>query len=616
MCPVALRPSRAVSVSRVRGARRAAIPGYIEPCDPALRAHAPKGSDWHFEIKADGYRAQLHVRPDGIKVYSRTGLDWTGQFSSIAAAAPELKADSAVIDGEAVVYGKTGVSDFQQLRRELGPRKSKRVRYHAFDLLYLDGYDLRGVAYVQRKQLLERLLKGASETFVYVEHIQADGDAVFEQACKLGVEGVVGKRADAPYRSGRQESWIKLKCKKSETYPIVAFVEKLAAKPRKIASLYVGRREGGKLVYAGKVRTGYTETSARELRERLDPFIRKQSPLSIPVKKPKATWVEPEVGAEIEYGALTEDGLLREAVFKGVRDDLAVPEVKAPRLVPSSAGRRRIGVPRENILQLLPDAVAPTKDELAAYWTRVWKKALPHLGNRPLKLVRHVHGTTFYHKGPLPKDIPKAVHQLRIEKREGGQGTRLWVNDLEGFLGLVEIGAVELHPWNAKVEDFEHADRIVVDLDPGEGVQWDAVVAAALRMRDLMKEAGFATWPKLTGGKGVHLMAPLDRRVAHDEAHRTARRLVSALADRFPDDYILSAQARRHGRIFLDYLRNGRGTTAVGAYSPRAREGFPIASPITWSRLEADDISPDAFTIMSPFQPRSEQPRRSSRRRE
>jgi bifunctional non-homologous end joining protein LigD len=436
---------------------------------------------------------------------------------------------------------------------------------------------------------------------------------VFEQACKLGVEGVVGKRTDASYRSGRQETWIKLKCKKSEAYPIVAFVEKLGAKPRKIASLYVGRREGGKLVYAGKVRTGYTETTARELRERLDPLVRKQSPLSIAVKKPKATWVEPEIDAEVEYGALTDDGLLREAVFKGVRDDL-MPKMRAPRLVPSSAGRPRVGVPRENILQLLPDAVVPTKDELAAYWTRVWKKALPHLGNRPLKLVRHVHGTTFYHKGPLPKDMPKAVHQLRIEKREGGQGTRLWVHDLQGFLGLVEIGAVELHPWNAKVEHFERADRIVVDLDPGEGVHWDAVVEAALRMRDLMKDAGFATWPKLTGGKGVHLMAPLVRPVAHDEAHRTAKRLVSALAERFPEDYILSAQARRHGHIFLDYLRNGRGTTAIGAYSPRAREGFPIASPITWSRLESG-IKPDAFTIMSPFRMRSEQPGRSDRMR-
>src|SRR3954447_7756102 len=600
MCSVALRPWRAVSVSRVRGARKAAIPGYVEPCDPTLRAHAPKGSDWHFEIKADGYRAQLHVRPDGITVYSRTGLDWTDQFSSIAAAAPELKADSVVIDGEAVVYGKTGVSDFQQLRRELGPRKSSRVRYHAFDLLYLDGYDLRGVAYVHRKRLLEQLLRGAPETFVYVVHIQADGDAVFEHACKLGVEGIVGKRVDSSYRSGRQESWIKLKCKKSDTYPIVAFVEKLGAKPRKIASLYVGRREGGKLVYAGKVRTGYTETTARELRERLDPLIRKTSPLDVPVKKPKATWVEPEVDAEIEFGALTDDGLLREAVFKGFRDDLKLPRLKAPSLVPSSSHKSSLGVPRENILQLLPDAVVPSKDELAAWWIRVWKKALPHLGHRPLKLVRHVHGTTFYHKGPLPKQIPVAVHQLRVQKREGGEGTRLWIDDLDGFLGLVGIGAVELHPWNATVEDFEHADRIVIDLDPGAGVDWDAVVETALDLRTLMKREGFETWPKLTGGKGIHLMAPLDQPVLHDKAHRIAHQLVSALAARHPDRYLLSAQAKRRDRIFLDYLRNGRGTTAIGTYSPRAREGFPIAAPVTWKRIESG-IAPDAFTIDSPF---------------
>jgi bifunctional non-homologous end joining protein LigD len=579
------------------------MPEFVEPCDPTLREHPPAGDGWAYEIKLDGYRAQLHLRDGKAKVYSRKGLEWTSQFSSIAAAAHGLKAKSAVIDGEAVVYGKKGVPDFQQLRRELGARKSERVRYLAFDLLYLDGYDLRNAPYIERKGLLERLLEGAPETFVYVEHVEADGEEIFKNACKMGLEGLVAKRVDAPYRSGRQESWIKLKCKKSDTFPIVAFVEKLGASPRRIASLYVGRREGDKLLYAGKVRTGYTEASARELRERLDPLVRRTSPLSIPVKKPKATWVEPEVDAEVEYSAETDDGLLREAVFKGVRDDLALPQVEAPRLVPSSSRPARVGVPRENILQLLPDAVVPSKDELAAYWTRVWKKALRYLGHRPLKLVRHVHGTTFYHKGPLPKQIPKAVHQLRIEKREGGEGTRLWVDDLEGLLGLVEIGAVELHPWNARVEDIERADQIVIDLDPGDGVEWDRVVETALRMRDLMKAEGFKPWPKLTGGKGIHVMAPLKDPVPHDEAHIMARDLVSELAARLPDRYILSAQANRRGRIFLDYLRNGRGTTAIGAYSPRAREGFPIAAPVTWARVEAG-IRPDAFTIRNPFRPR------------
>src|SRR4051794_21133912 len=486
MCAVALR-SRSIPISRLPGARKTAIPPFIEPCDPTLRARAPQGRQWRYEIKGDGYRAQLHLHDRDATVYSRTGLDWTAQFSAIAAAAGDLKADSAVIDGEAVVYGANGVPDFQQLRRELGPRKSGRVRYHAFDLLYLNGFDLRAAPYLERKRLLQRLLHAAPETFMFVEGIEADGEEVFSAACKLGIEGIVAKRADAPYRSGRQDSWIKLKCKKSETFPIVAFVEKLGARPRKIASLYVGRRDGDKLVYAGKVRTGYTEVTARELRERLDPLIRKKSPLSVAVKKPKATWVQPEVEVEVEYGALTDDGLLREAVFKGFRDDLKLPRLKAPSLVPSPTHKSSLGVPRENILQLLPDAVVPSKEQLAAYWARVWKKALPHLGHRPLKLVRHVHGTTFYHKGPLPGDIPEAVHRLRIEKREGGQGTRLWIDDLDGFLGLVEMGAIELHPWNATVEDFEHADRIVIDLDPGEGVEWQALVEAALRTRKLMQ---------------------------------------------------------------------------------------------------------------------------------
>jgi bifunctional non-homologous end joining protein LigD len=603
MRAVALRQSRS-GVSRVRGARRTSIPGYIEPCDPTLRENPPHGEGWVYEIKADGYRAQLHLHDGEAKCYSRTGYDWTEQFSSIVEAAQSLMAKSAIIDGEAVVYGGGGLPDFQQLRRELGARKSGRIRYHAFDLLYLDGYDLRNVAYVERKQLLQRLLKDAPETFIYVEHIKADGEEIFRNACKLGLEGLVAKRIEAPYRAGRQETWLKLKCKKSETVPIVAFVEKLGAHPRKVASLYVGRRENGKLLYAGKVRTGYTESTARELRERLDPLIRNSSPLDVPVKKPKATWVEPIVAAEVEYGALTDDGLLREAVFRGLRDDLTVRKVKAPKLVPSAARQPKLGVPRENILQLLPDALVPSKQGLADYWRRVWKKALPHLGHRPLKLVRHVHGTTFYHKGRLPKDIPEAVHQLHIQKREGGEGTRLWVDSLEGFLGLVEIGAVELHPWNSLVEDFEHADRIVIDLDPGEGVQWDAVVETALRLRKLMKKEGFESWPKLTGGKGIHLMAPLEEPVLHDSAHRIAHRLVSALAARDPDRYILSAQVERSGRIFLDYLRNGRGTTAIGTYSPRARDGFPIAAPVTWTRIE-NGIAPDAFTMDSPFRAKS-----------
>ncbi|WP_210190448.1 non-homologous end-joining DNA ligase, partial [Ensifer aridi] len=331
----------------------------------------------------------------------------------------------------------------------------------------------------------------------------------------------------------------------------------------------------------------------------LNPLIIGESPLSHPINKPKATWVEPQVYAEIDYGGVTDDGLLREPVFKGLQEDSRDAAKRRP-----TTGLPSVRVPRENILQLLPDAVVPSKEKLADYWTRVADRALHFLGGRPLKLVRHIHGTTFYHKGPLPP-VPPEVHQLRIEKREGGEGVRLWIDDLAGLLGLVEIGVVELHPWAATVDDLEHADTLIFDLDPGEGVSWEFVVETALRLRDTLESEGFRTWPKLTGGKGIHLMAPLPATMTHDKVHAYAKRLAQQFASTDPDRYVASAQlSQRPGRLFLDYLRNGRGTTAVGTYSPRARSGFPVAAPVTWRDIERG-IKPDAFTISHPPRRRS-----------
>jgi bifunctional non-homologous end joining protein LigD len=604
MCAVALkRRINRAPAAPVPGAKRAPFPRFITPCEPTLRERAPDGPGWLHEIKIDGYRAQVHIHHRRITVYSRSGYNWTDHFHQIAHAVRALSEHDLIIDGEATVFGNTGLPDFHALRRELARRQSDRLVYLAFDLLYLDGYDLRVAPLIERKRILQELLVKAPSKLVYVEHFEMDdGEAVYRQACKLKLEGIVSKRRDSPYRSGRQEIWLKLKCTKSDTFPIVAFVEKLGARPRKIASLYVGRREGDCLVYAGKARSGYTEAVAREVRERLDPLIIKRSPLSVPVKKPKATWVQPVVRAEIEYGGITDDGLLREAVFKGLRDDF--PMV-APPTAPSRAqrsGKGRGGVPRENILQLLPDAVAPSKEELAAYWRKVAERALPYLGHRPLKLVRHTRGTIFYHKGSLPP-IPEAVHQLRIEKREGGEGVRVWVDSLAGFLGLVELDVVEVHPWAATVEDIEHADTLVFDLDPGEGVEWEFVIESAFRMRDLLEREDLKPWPKVTGGKGLHLMAPLQRKLTHDAAHNYARRLAQQLASTDPERYVTSASlARRAGRLFIDYLRNGRGTTAVGAYSPRVQEGFPIAAPVTWKQV-GRGIRSDAFTMSHPLRP-------------
>jgi bifunctional non-homologous end joining protein LigD len=280
---------------------------------------------------------------------------------------------------------------------------------------------------------------------------------------------------------------------------------------------------------------------------------------------------------------------LKEIAQSGFRKkDRELPAARTPggRPLRAESGRARIGVQRENILQLLPDAVPPAREELAAYWAKVWKSALPHLGRRLLKLVRHVRGTTFYHKGPLPS-LPEAVHTITVEKREGGEGTRLWVDDLAGFLGLVEIGAVELHPWNASIDDIEHPDLLVFDLDPGEGVAWEFVIETVLKLRRMLRDDGLEPWPKLTGGKGLHLMAPLEPKINHDQARACTKRIAQRLAASAPDRYTLSADpGRRAGRIFIHYLRNGRGTTAISAWSPRARAGFPIAVPVSWRQVE------------------------------
>lgn len=582
---------------KIKGAVCAPYPGFIEPCRPALKDRPPEHGKWIQEIKHDGYRLQAHLIQGKAALYTRRGYDWSDRVSSVAAELKKLPASEVVLDGELVVQNQRGISDFHELQTDLAAGRTDRLSYLVFDVLYLDGIDLRETALITRRQLLEELigkLPEVSRRIRMSEYFEADSHTVFNQACAMGLEGIIAKRSDSPYRSGQQELWIKVKCVKTDTFPIVAFVEKLGACPRRIASLYLGRRDGNKLLYAGKAQTGFRQQTLYELRERLDPYIRKTSPLSVAVRKPKATWVDPVLQAEIEYSSCTADKLLRAPVFKGIRDDLL--ERKPKRTQREEIEHSRLRVPKENVLQLLPDAVVPTKEQLAWYWSTVASKALKYLARRPLKLVRHSHGTTFYHKGPLPP-LPYSVHQLRIIKREGGMGVRVWVEDFDGLLGLVAIGAVELHAWNSTVDDVEHPDVMVFDLDPGPGVSFEFIKESAFALRDLLKREGLKSWPKLTGGKGLHVMVPLGTRsMSHDEAHRYSQKLASRLAATQPARYTTAAAAARDGRVFVDFLRNGRGTTAVGAYSPRARRGFPIAAPTTWRALE-QCIRPDEFTL-------------------
>lgn len=581
-------------LEQLQGAKRAPFPAYIEPCSPRA-GDIPIRGKWLCEIKHDGYRTQSHLNRDCAALYSRRGHDWSDRFTPIVQALAAIAAESAILDGEIVVLGNGGIADFRMLQADLSARRTDRLVYFIFDLLYVNGFDLRACALQDRSAVLSQLIPRDHTRIRLSEQFQIAPENVFKEACRLGFEGIVCKELGSRYRSGESDDWIKVKCTNSETFPIIAFVEKLGAHPRRIASLYLGRWEEGKLLYAGKAETGFKRQMLYDLRERLDPHIRKTSPLSVAVKKPKATWVEPVAEAEIEYSTLTAGNILRMPVFKGIRDDLS-------RHAPARNTRttnRRPAVPRQNILQLLPDAMAPSKEQLAFYWRRVGARALQYLGERPLKLVRHVHGTTYYHRGSLPPR-PESVHELRIKKREGGEGTRVWIDDVAGLLGLVEMGVVEVHPWNAKVDNIELADSMVFDLDPGAGVAYDFVVDTALKLRKLLDADGYTCWPKLSGGKGIHLMVPFDRRMRHDTAHQRAKEIAARLAASDGRRYTISAAMHeRRGRVFIDYLRNGRGTTAVGAFSPRARPGFPIAAPVSWEQIEMR-LQPDTFTIDNP----------------
>jgi|1186.fasta_scaffold00749_2 bifunctional non-homologous end joining protein LigD len=467
------------------------FPEFIEPCLASLASDVPGGDRWLHEIKWDGYRLHVRVESGRVRLLTRRGLDWTARFPPIADAAAQLPFQTAYIDGEAIVENRVGIADFGALQQALATGAARNALLFAFDLLYLDGRDLRREPLIERKRLLAGLLAGQPHGFPihYSEHLLSDGQAMYRQARAMGLEGVVSKRRDCPYRSGRSEDWLKVKSAHRQECVVAGYAPH-ANSSSAVGSLILGEYRDGKLTHVGRAGTGYTAATARQLWEKLHPLEIDKAPFaggrpSGYVARNLAKWVEPKLVAEVEFRAWTTDRQLRHAAFKGLREDKAAEEVLAEE--PRSAGRlgapepgprtlappvrkpgarkRVAGVPAENIQRVLPGAVAPSQEALVAYLRRVAKRALSYLARRPLTLVRHINGVTFFHEGPLPP-VPASVHQLRIRKSGGEEGTRLWVDSLDGLLGLVEIGVVEVHPWGATVNDIDRPDTLVFDLDP------------------------------------------------------------------------------------------------------------------------------------------------------
>jgi bifunctional non-homologous end joining protein LigD len=573
-------------------ARRAALPRDITLQLATLVDAAPEGSGWLHEIKLDGFRIAARIERGSVRLVTRNGLDWTDRFPQIAEALADLPARSALLDGEVVVFDREGRTSFQALQNALGRKRSPRaVHYVVFDCLYLDGRDVRAAPLLERKQLLRALLARApaGDLIRFSDHVVGQGAEFFAAACERGVEGTIAKRADAPYRSGRTRTWLKIRCSKRQEFAIVGFTEPAGSRTAFGALLLGAADEQGALRYCGKVGTGFDEATLRSLHAKLAPLERKRSALADPPRMRGAHWVAPRLVAEVSFTEWTRDGRVRHPVFLGLREDKRAGEVRIERSQPvarAAEANAVAGVTLSNPGRIYFADSGITKRELAAYYEAVAERALPGLVDRPLTLLRcpaGIEGECFYQKH-ANESVPEALARVRVNR---GEAPYAMVKDLAGLVSLVQIGVLELHVWGARADRLDRPDLCVFDIDPDTSVPWARVVATASALRDHLAELDLVAFARVTGGKGVHAVVPLARRAGWDELRAFAKGVAHGFARVAPDQYTaVMSKAKRKGKIYIDWVRNTREATAIACYSTRARPGAPVAIPVTWEELE------------------------------
>ncbi|MBS4002328.1 MAG: DNA ligase D [Afipia sp.] len=598
-------PERAVSPdpSKLKGAKKTSMPGFVEPMLATLAAAPPSGDRWLHEIKFDGYRLQARIEAGRVKLLTRSGLDWTKKFGkAVVAALQDLPVGTAIVDGELVVETDAGASDFSALQADLSEGRSDRFAFYVFDLLYLDGYDLRALPLIERKVLLEQVVSTSDGIVRYSGHFDENGALVLRHACRLSLEGVISKLRDAPYRTGRAKSWIKSKCSARQEFVIAGFVPSTVSR-KAIGSLVLGVYDGGVLHHVGRVGTGFTGAVAEDLFRKLDRLRVTSSPFGERLTSEEARqvkYVRPEMVAEVEFRAWTADGHLRHASFRGLREDKAAQEII--REIPKS-GAKAPPPQRRTVKLTHPDRLywpdeGVTKEGLADYYTEIWRHIAPFVVGRPLALLRCPSGITgekFFQKHAWKGLNPNIV--LVKDPREPAEEPLISVNDLDGLLGLVQSAVLEIHPWGSTVANWERPDMIVMDLDPGEDVTWQAVIDAAQEVKQRLADAGLAAFVKTSGGKGLHVVAPLKPKADWPAVKAFTKGLADAMAADDPDRFVSTiTKAKRRGKILVDYLRNQRGATAVAAYSTRARPGAAVSAPLSWDEL-GPGIGPAYFTV-------------------
>jgi bifunctional non-homologous end joining protein LigD len=585
----------AAKPAKSSGAR---LPRFTEPQKATLVDAVPAGSGWLHEMKLDGYRCLLAVGDGEAKIYTRSGLDWTGKFPEIAEAARNLETGSALLDGEIVHLDEKGGTSFSALQQAIS-EGGRGLTLFLFDALEIDGVDLRPLPNIERKEKLASLLgDGVPPYILYAQHIVGKGEQLLNAMCEAGQEGIISKKAAAPYRGARSKSWLKVKCTRRQEFVILGWTPS-KSKGRALRALLLGLHENGELRYAGKVGTGFSMAVLQQLREKLERIERKTPPAEVPRTDARgARWVKPELVAEIAFAEFTSEGLVRHASFLGLRGDKKAAEVatEEPEAPPAPAEDQ---VKISNPDRVIYPEGKITKGELAEYYRSVAPIMLPWSANRPLTLIRCPQGRAkkcFFQKHDAGTFGPRVL-RIPIEEKKGQVEDYLYVTDQAGLLTCVQMGTIEFHGWGSPVPEIEKPDRIAFDLDPDEGLGFEEVKKAARDLRRHLADLGLQTFPLLTGGKGLHIVVPLSPAAEWPQVKDFAQRFCVALATAEPERFTANlAKARRKGRIFLDYLRNQRGATAVMPYSARARPNAPVSAPISWDELNETE-SGARFTL-------------------
>ena len=585
----AAKAAGATKTARKSSAKRA--PHFIPPQLCEIRKTPPAGNEWLHEMKYDGYRLQLVVGDGGAQLFTREGHDWTPRFEGLRKAGEALGVASAVIDGEAIVFDDNGISDFPALVEAL-KRGKGGIALAAFDLLHLDGEDLRTLPLVQRKERLRKLIGKRKGAIVYAEHVVGHGADFFKQAIEGGAEGIVSKRCDGAYRSGRYPDWVKVKDRRRDDVTIIGWTP--SDRGRSFASLVVAREIKGKLRYAGRVGTGFDAARQKDILARLEPLARAKPPeevANVEAAPRGVKWVEPGLIIEVAMAGWTGDGQVRQGAFLGIREDRSDEFEQAKRKAAKAAPAARGGGRKADLSRLTnPDRVMypdarVTKRQIADYLARIAPRLMPHLERRPVSFVRApegVGGERFFQRHPL-KGMSKGLAPVRDgrNKRE-----YLEVDSVEGLVTCAQFGVLEIHGWGSRADELEKPDRIVFDLDPDEDLPFGEVKKAAVQVKDFLAAAGLKSFVMASGGKGLHVVVPL---AAHEDwpvVEAFCEGFARRIAREDPERWVaVMTKARRKGKIFLAYLRNKRTATAIQPYSLRARPEASIAMPLSWSQL-------------------------------